>query len=149
MGLNRQGRQGRQGSEIGGFGLIEPSAEIDRCARAVIGAAIEVHRHLGPGFLETTYEEAMAVEMSMRGIGFERQVQIPITYKGRVISRPQIDLLVEGVLVVELKAVTAFLPIHVAQIVSYLRAGAFQLGLLINFNVRLLKDGIQRVVSSG
>ena len=115
----------------------------------MIGAAIEVHRHLGPGFLETVYEEAMAVEMAIRGIGFERQVHIPVTYKGRLISGPQIDLLVEGILVVELKAITGFAPIHVAQVVSYLRAGAYQLGLLINFNVRMLKEGIRRVVSSG
>jgi GxxExxY protein len=129
--------------------VIEPSEDLDRSARAVIGAAIEVHRHLGPGFLEAAYEEALAIELSLRGIAFERQVQIPLLYKGRLISRAQIDMLVEGVLVVELKAVSSLAPVHLAQALSYVRAGAFQLGLLINFDVPLLKDGVHRVVWTG
>jgi GxxExxY protein len=129
--------------------MHEPSEELDRCAHAVIGAAIEVHRHLGPGFLETVYGEAMAIEMSLRGISFERQFPLAVTYKGHVVSRGHVDLLVEGMLVVELKAVSALVQVHVAQTLSYLKAGAFQLGLLINFHVPILKNGIRRVVSTG
>lgn len=129
--------------------LLEPSRELDQFARSVIGAAIEVHRHLGPGFLEAVYEEAMLVELASRGLSVRRQVPIQLAYKGQTLPGAQLDLLVEDVLVVELKAVEALSSLHVAQVLSYLKAGAFQLGLLINFNVPLLRDGIRRVISSG
>jgi GxxExxY protein len=124
----------------------EPERELDQLAHAVIGAGIEVHRTLGPGFLESTYEAALAVEMGLRGIAFERQKPIPLQYKGRNIGEGRLDLLVAECLVVELKAVEALLPIHKAQAISYLKATRLQLGLLINFNVPVLRDGVQRVI---
>ena len=119
---------------------------VNHIARDVIGAAIEVHRHLGPGFLERTYEDALAIELGLRGIRFERQVPLWITYKDQRISDCVADFLVEEELVVELKAIERIGPIHRAQALSYLKVGAFQLALVINFNVPLLKHGISRVV---
>ena len=115
-------------------------------ARAVIGAAIEVHRQLGPGFLESLYEEALCVELEGRQIPFERQKEISVLYKGRQIGVQRIDLLVGKSLIVELKAVESLAEIHKAQVISYLKATHLSLGMLINFNVPVLKDGIQRIV---
>jgi len=126
----------------------EPPRYLDEAAHRVLGAALEVHRALGPGFLEAVYEDAMMIELELRGIAVQRQVALPLSYKERPITSGQIDLLVEGELVVELKAVESLHAIHTAQVLSYLRAGDFQLGLLINFNVPLLKQGIRRVVLS-
>ena len=126
----------------------EPDTETDRLAQEVIGAAIEVHRALGPGFLESIYEQAMSIEIGLIGISFERQVPVAVTYKGHSIGESRLDLLVDGKLVVELKAVDQFAPIHTAQVMSYLKATGHQLGLLINFNVIRLKDGVKRVVLS-
>jgi GxxExxY protein len=126
--------------------LIEPEKKVDELARAVIGAAIEVHRHLGPGFLESVYEEALCVEMADRRIPFERQKEISVLYKGREIGKQRIDLLVGKSLIVELKTVEALAEIHKAQVISYLKATGLSLGLLINFNVSILKSGIHRVV---
>ena len=142
-------RQDAADAKVREQGWGEPSTELDRCAHAVIGAAIEVHRHLGPGFLETVYEQAMMVELAIRGLTVRRQVPIVLAYKGHALPSAQLDLLVEDELVVELKAVERLSPIHTAQILSYLKAGAFQLGLLINFNVPTLRQGIRRVISSG
>jgi len=119
---------------------------LNQLSRAVIGAAIEVHRQLGPGLLERTYEDALAIEFELRNIKFERQVPLAIRYKDQLVTSCALDLLVEGELVVELKAVDALLQIHRAQVVAYLQAGAFELGLLMNFNVPVLKDGIRRVI---
>ena len=119
---------------------------VDELSRAVIGAAIEVHRLLGPGFAEAVYEEAFCVELSLRGIAFARQPAIKIGYKGHVVGEGRLDLLVGNELIVELKAVDALAPVHTAQLLSYLRATDRKLGLLINFNVRLLKQGIVRLV---
>ncbi|MFA5028240.1 MAG: GxxExxY protein [Candidatus Methylomirabilota bacterium] len=126
----------------------EPLPEVDRLARAVIDAAIEVHRTLGPGYLESVYEEACAIEFSLRKIPFERQRPIFVEYKGHPVGEGRADMVVDGMLVVELKAVEALAPIHKAQVISYLKASGFSLGLLINFNVALLKQGIQRIVLS-
>jgi len=128
--------------------LIEPSAQLDRLAHAVIGAAIEVHRHLGPGFLEGTYEEALVMELGLRGIAVRRQVEIPIYYKDVQVNEVRLDLVVENELVVELKAVELLNRLHGAQLLSYLRASHLQLGLLMNFNVPTLKEGIRRVINS-
>lgn len=125
----------------------EPPAYLDEIARAVIGAAIEVHRQLGPGFLEAVYEAALAKELEARGIGFARQVPIPLTYRDETIGEHRLDFLVEDALVIELKAVDALAVIHSAQTLSYLRAGSFRLGLLINFNTPLLKAGIRRIIN--
>ncbi len=126
--------------------LIEPNQMTDALAHDVIGAAIEVHRHLGPGFLESIYEEALACELSARQIPFERQKEIGVRYKDQIIGRHKLDLLVGESLVVELKTVDALADIHKAQVISYLKVTGLKLGLLINFNVPILKSGIQRVV---
>ncbi len=128
--------------------MLEPKNEVDRLARMVIGAAIEVHRQLGPGFLESVYEEALSIELSSREVSFTRQHRIGIQYKGHSIGEGQLDLLIKNVLVVELKAVEALAPIHTAQVISYLKMTGFPLGLLINFNVPILKDGIKRIILS-
>ncbi len=129
--------------------MIEPEKQVDELARAVIGAAIEVHRHLGPGFLESIYEEALCLELVRAGITVERQKEVGVIYKDQVIGKHRLDLLVGGRLVVELKTVDELAAIHKAQVISYLKAMRLSLGLLINFNVPVLKDGVQRVVYSG
>lgn len=128
--------------------MREPSKELDELAFKVIGAAIEVHRKLGPGFLESVYEEALCVELAVRGIAFEQQVQIGIDYKGHTVGKARLDLLVEKELIVELKTIDRFAPIHKAQAISYLRATGLDLVLLINFNVPVLKEGLKRVILS-
>ncbi len=127
---------------------MEPDQHTDQLAHGVIGAAIEVHRALGPGFLESAYEEALAIELQAQGVPFERQRRIALKYRDRPIGEAILDLLVDRRLVVELKAVESLAPIHQAQVISYLRATGLQLGLLINFNVPMLRDGIKRVVVS-
>ncbi|HXU80650.1 MAG TPA: GxxExxY protein [Polyangia bacterium] len=126
--------------------LVEPSSEVDDLARRTIGAAIEVHRVLGPGFLEAVYEEALCAEFAARGLQFGRQVPVSIAYKSRVVGQARLDLVVADQLIVELKAVPVLLPVHIAQVASYLRALQKPLGLLINFEVRILRMGIRRVV---
>jgi GxxExxY protein len=114
---------------------------------AVIGAAIEVHRALGPGFLESLYEEALCVELTLRDIKFARQVPVAVDYKGHRIGESRLDLLIDGIVVVELKAVDALAPIHTAQVISYLKATGCRMGLLINFNVRRLANGVRRIIN--
>lgn len=127
-------------------GRKEPNIELDDLARAVIGAAIEVHKLLGPGFLESVYEEALCVELRLRGIPFVRQAPIAVHYKGHPVGENRLDILVGGMLVVELKTVDALAPLHHAQVLSYLKATGNQLGLLINFNAVIIRSGIERVV---
>ncbi len=122
------------------------SPRVNSLSHAVIGAAIEVHRHLGPGFNESAYEAALVIELNMRGISTERQKPISLEYKEQVIWTGQLDLLVESELVVELKAVETILPLHRAQAHSYLRATGLPLALLLNFNVLRLREGIHRVI---
>ena len=124
----------------------EPHSLIDQYAHQIIGAAIEVHKALGPGFLESTYESALAVELQIQGILFSRQHPVALNYKGHAVGEGRLDLLVADCLVVELKAVDQLMPIHQAQIISYLKATGLTLGLLINFNVPVLRNGIKRVV---
>jgi len=113
----------------------------------VIGAAIEVHRSLGPGLLESAYQECLARELVIRRIPFERQRPLPLEYKGiRLECGYRIDLLIGGLVVVEIKSVEAIAPVHEAQLITYLRVGGWNVGLLINFNVVLLKNGICRRV---
>lgn len=126
--------------------MLEPPLQLDETTSAVIGAALEVHRVLGPGFLETVYEEAMAVEFGLRRIPFERQKPINVSYKGHLIGEGRLDFFVQDSVIVELKAAEKLLPIHQAQLMSYLKAAGCRLGLLINFHERLLKDGVRRVV---
>ncbi len=113
----------------------------------VIGAAISVHRELGPGFLESVYESALCVELECLAIPYTRQVVVELGYRGRPVGEGRIDLLVDGFLVVELKAVETILPIHEAQVLSYLKATGHPVGLLINFNVVALRRGVRRVVN--
>lgn len=122
--------------------------QLENLAYQVIGAAIEVHRALGPGYLESVYEEAMCVELELRQIAFKRQYPIAISYKGRVVGEGRIDLWIEESLIVELKAIEELLPIHKAQVISYLNALDCPLGLLINFREQTLKQGIRRIVLS-
>lgn len=125
---------------------LEPSASLDQLARRVIGAAIEVHRHLGPGFLESIYETALLHELEANGIHAQTQLAIKVPYKSIVAGESRVDLLVEEQLVVELKAVEALTTAHSAQVLSYLRATGCHLGLLINFNTPLLRDGVRRII---
>jgi GxxExxY protein len=113
----------------------------------IIGCAIAVHEELGPGLLESIYEEALTVEFSRSDIAFQRQVALPIFYKGERLSGSyRVDMLVEDSVVVELKSVTEAHPIHEAQILTYMRLGGWKTGLVLNFSTRLMKDGIKRVV---
>ena len=115
----------------------------------IIGAAIEIHRNIGPGLFENVYEECLCFELALQNINFERQKYIPIIYKGKTFNIGfRADLVVEQRVVVELKSVKELLPIHESQILNYLRLSNLQLGLLINFNVPILTRGIKRVVNN-
>jgi GxxExxY protein len=121
--------------------------EVNKTTEAVIGAAIEVHRHLGPGLLESAYEECLCHELKLRNLPFKRQVSLPVNYKGvQLDCSYRLDLLVNDELVVELKAVDALLPIHEAQVITYIRLGGWKVGLLLNFSLPTLKQGIKRLV---
>lgn len=127
--------------------MDEPTESLNALSGAVIGAAIEVHRRLGPGILESVYEQALCVELRHREIPFVRQAPFQVRYRDVVVGESRLDLVVGGQIVVELKAVDQFLPIHQAQLLSYLKATGLPLGLLINFKVMYLADkGIKRVV---
>ncbi len=118
----------------------------DPLTEKIIGAAIEVHRHLGPGLLESIYEEALCTEFDLRGIRYARQVEMDVVYKGRVIKGQRLDLLVENEVVVEIKAVTKpNIELITAQVLSYLHAAKLERGLLINFSVLRLIDGVKRI----
>lgn len=117
-------------------------------SREIIGACIEVHKALGPGLLESVYLECLCLELRHSGIQYQRETKIPIKYRGSVVDTIlRADLVVEEEIIVELKAVNEIMPIHEAQILSYLKLLDKQLGLLINFNVPLLKEGIKRVIN--
>lgn len=121
--------------------------DINEVTGEIIGAAIEVHKTLGPGLLETIYEECLCIEFGKRSMPFERQKEINIEYKGvKLESKYRIDLVVSKMIVLELKTVDELAPIHDAQILSYLKLTGLKVGLLINFNVPVLKDGIKRLV---
>jgi GxxExxY protein len=122
--------------------------DYNQTTEKIIGAAIAVHRQLGPGLLESTYEACLAYELNERGLTVERQKDLPVVYKSvRLDCGYRIDLLVNGVIVVELKAVDEMLPIHEAQLLSYLKLSGCKVGLLINFNVMLLKNGVNRIIN--
>lgn len=112
-----------------------------------IGAAIEVHRALGPGLLEGIYGDAMAIELDFRGLKFETERQYVLAYREKPLREQKIDLVIEDVLIVELKAVENLHPVHEAQVISYLRASKIRAGLLLNFNKLLMKEGIKRIVN--
>ena len=121
--------------------------KFDEISNKVIGCAIEVHRSLGPGLLESTYEQCLAREMDISGIAFKLQSPLPVEYKGiKLDCGYRVDMLIEDKLIVELKSVEKTLPIHEAQILTYMKLANIQVGLLINFNVERLKEGIKRFV---
>lgn len=122
--------------------------ELNRLSGDVVDVAMEVHRTFGPGLLEKVYELALEQELVLRGVAVERQLGVFVSYKGVLIDEEayRIDLLVAGAILVELKTVASLLPVHEAQLVTYLKLMQKNLGLLINFNVPLLKDGIKRKV---
>ena len=127
--------------------MIPDSHPVNRISGQVVEASIEVHSQLGPGLLESAYELCLARELKERGLTVDRQVGVPIRYKGVELEAGyRIDLLVEKELIVEIKATEALLPIHEAQLMTYLKLMNLRLGLLLNFNKRLMKNGIQRVV---
>jgi GxxExxY protein len=123
----------------------EPNPELNRITNAIIGAAVEVHRHLGAGHLESAYEEAMGLEMTARGIPYRRQVHVELTYKGHVVGKGWLDFLVEEQVVLELKAIENVTGAHTSQMISYLAITGHRLGLIINFNVAALRQGIKRI----
>lgn len=122
--------------------------KLEAIAKEVIGAAIEVHRELGPGLLESTYERCLVHELALRNVEAVRQKSLPIHYKGLQIEEGyRIDVLVEGELILELKSVDSLNNVHVAQLLTYLKLSGLTLGFLINFNTERLKDGIKRIVN--
>ncbi|MCR4316341.1 MAG: GxxExxY protein [Planctomycetes bacterium] len=124
-------------------------AELNNLTERIIGAAIEVHKILGPGLLESAYEHCLCHELELRGIEFERQVKLPIVYKGLQLDDSyRVDILVEKVVVIECKSVDKIEKVHKSQISTYLKIGNWKVGLLINFNVEWLKDGIVRRVNN-
>jgi GxxExxY protein len=121
--------------------------DLNQITEQVIGGAIEVHRALGPGLLESAYEQCLCQEMTIRAIPFERQKLLPVAYKGiNLDCGYRIDLLVAEALVVEIKAASSIEPVHEAQLLTYMRLGGWKLGLLMNFNVSVLKQGIRRKI---
>ena len=125
-----------------------PSPE-DVLSREIIGAAIDVHRALGPGLLESAYEECLCRELAIRKVKFERQVALPVSYKGvKLDCGYRLDVVVDDLVILELKTVETFLPIHEAQLITYLKLAGKKLGMLMNFNVELMKDGIKRKVNN-
>jgi GxxExxY protein len=122
--------------------------EVEAVATSILGAAVEVHRVLGPGFLESVFEEALDIELASRGVSFVRQACLPVSYKDRRVGDLRLDLLVAERVVVELKAVDCLSPVHLAQALSYLKATGLRLALVINFNVPVLLRGVRRVILS-
>ncbi len=129
-------------------GTENTEMELNEISGKVIGAAIEVHQELGPGLLESAYEACLVYELRQRGVRVEQQVPQPVFYKGLQLECGyRLDLLVEDRVIVELKAVEAIVPIHEAQLLTYLKLRKLRLGLLINFNVPILKNGIKRLLN--
>ncbi len=128
--------------------MAEMKQRADELSRLVLGAAIEVHRALGPGLLESAYQECLCRELLLRGLPFERQVALPVEYKGITLDCAyRLDVVAAGCLILEIKSVEAIHPVHEVQLLTYLRLSGIWLGLLINFNVPLLKQGIHRLVN--
>ena len=139
-----QGHKDQQRRSQDGYDSI--SAELNDASREIIGAAIEVHRHLGPGLLENIYEQALVHELCLRGMTLQQQVPVSIAYKDLDITGQRLDLLVDPGVIVELKAVKMIKDIHSAQLMGYLKSTGLRLGLLINFNNLVLTKGIKRIV---
>jgi GxxExxY protein len=125
------------------------ASQLNSVTEAIIGAGIEVHRALGPGLLESTYEECLVAELDARGLRCERQVLLPLVYRGRVLSQSyRLDLIVEKHVIVEIKAVLRIEPVHQAQVLTYLRLSGLPLALLMNFHAPILAAGLRRYVNT-
>jgi GxxExxY protein len=123
--------------------------ELNKVSQEILNASIAVHREMGPGLLESVYQQCLAMELTIRGLNIKSMVCIPLQYKGHLLDKEYImDMLIENEIIVELKAVESILPVHEAQIISYLKLANKRLGLLINFNVPLLKNGFRRFVNN-
>jgi GxxExxY protein len=145
---------GGEGGEFGGGGRGGrgdrggPTASTSELTGIIVDAGLKVHRTLGPGLLESVYEECLAHELARRSLNVQRQVWLPVEYEGiRLPSGYRLDLVVEDDVIIEIKAIDAFSKIHRAQLLTYLRLSGLSVGLLINFNVELFKDGVRRVVA--
>jgi len=146
--MNSEGAKERRPFLREGASRISIPAAVEERARVVVDAALEVHRTIGPGLLESTYEACLATELEIRNPTFRRQVPLPIEYKGRRIDVAyRLDLVVDDLLIVEIKAIEKVSDVHLAQLVSYLRSAKLPLGLLINFNVPRLKEGLFRRIN--
>lgn len=141
-------RRGAEEAEIAEGRIRELPEETNRITGDIIAAAIEVHRVLGPGLLESVYERAMVTELGLRGMSFVRQLQVPTYYKDELVGESRFDLLVANHVVVELKSIAEVSDLHRKQVLAYLKAGGFEIGLLINFNVVRLVDGVRRIVNT-
>jgi len=122
------------------------SPEVEQIVHKTIGCALRVHQSLGPGYNEAVYHDAMGIDLMLEGISYSRETMITLTYRGEPLRKHRLDLVVEGVLVVELKAVERLVRVHESQILSYLRAGRYKVGLLMNFNSEWLKGSLRRFV---
>jgi len=143
--LPLRGRQGKSFTALRAIGLI---MDINELSSKIIGAAIEVHKKLGPGLLESVYEECICHELSLRGISFERQKPLPVVYKGKKLDCGyRLDIVVENAIILELKSCEKIEPIHRAQLLTYLKLSDLNLGLLLNFNTPVMRDGIVRIVN--
>ena len=128
--------------------LVSPGIRLNHLTELIIGAAIEVHRVTGPGLMESVYEECLCYELSQRGLSFQRQIELPVCYKGiKLNCSLRVDLVVDESVVLELKSVDRLLPVHSAQLLTYLKLTGKKVGLLINFNERILTGGLKRVVN--
>ena len=147
--MNNKGTKEQSfGLEIPDWKRVRISDEIERLAKAVVDSAFAVHKELGPGLLESAYEACLSHELRLRGVNHQLQLPVPLNYKGiRIEIGYRADVVVEEKLLAELKAVDQLLPIHTAQVITYLRLKRFPLGLLINFNEVLIKHGIHRVLN--
>jgi len=147
--MNHEGREGREGFHPFSMRLPTPlSPEAEDAMTQTIGAAIAVHKVLGPGYFESIYKKAMHVELTVQGIAYESEKAVVVKYRDVEISGHRIDLVVRGLIVVELKAVKRLEDVHRAQVISYLKTTGLNGGLLLNFNVPVLKVGLQRIVLS-
>ena len=140
--MHREGLEARQGHEED-WGKVDEEIVANR----VIGLAIKVHRTVGPGLLESVYEECLGLELSRAGLRFERQVELPLVYEGMHFDRAyRADIVVEKAVILEIKSIENILPVHVSQVLTYLRLSGCHIGLLLNFNTKLLKEGLRRFV---
>jgi GxxExxY protein len=126
---------------------MEPDPELNRITNAIIGAAIAVHKELGPRHLESAYQRALGIELRHRGIQFQREVPVTLFYRGEVVGEGRLDFLIEGKVIVDLKAAESIAPAFVIQMISYLKITKLKLGLILNFNVPQLSKGIRRIAN--